>query len=404
MADANSQAPEAINADDPLVITDRDRDALDVLPLSIVPFQSANLRQTRLIKNARLEGMLEVFSGRQTGSGQISITDARQQYQLTGGGGKDSDLSVLRELSRLSSYDIYSLRILLRRHGITVEDYDVLKLSETKNEELSNYMRGFTYPLIQKIYGDDSKDIQNFRDILKLFRHPDVKKARDRLQQMADMLHIKVDEIPAFLEDYGDIFLSLSYYRQCLEDIKPLIGEVLDFIDKIIASPQLKHNRELIKTCINLKTTISNVVRAIMRLFKQFDENTHDMWDGLSEESFREVEALIRKYHIAIGGALCALTVKMNAWHRLFPNRYEQGLNRRAEFIMTDMVQGMESIKKLEAQLTGKKSAFRETAYAQPQVLVAPDLKEEDKKAADKADKADKAAADQDSTTPAANS
>ena len=355
--------------------TDYERDALHILALSVVPFNTPTLRQARLIKNARLESMLEVFSGKHTGSGQISITDARREFALKADGGDHSDLYILRELSRMPSYDVYSLRILLRHHKIPVDDHVELKLSVSKQQELSAYMTNFTRPLIQSIYGGGDKTITEFKDVLELFRHPDVKQAKEKLEKMAKILNIRIDEIPSFLEDYGDIFLSLSYYRQCLENIKPSIAEILKSLDQIISSPQLRHDRELIKTCVMMKATITNLVHAIMRLFKQFHENSETMWENLSEESFRKVEKMIRNYHTAIGGALCALTVKMEAWHGLFPNQFEGGLARRAEFIMTDMVQGIESIRKIEERLTGKHSSQRQTIYKTPKLLVASDVK-----------------------------
>ena len=65
----------------------------------------------------------------------------------------------------------------LREHGIAVNNYNDLKLSEEKNKQLTGYMSRFTMPLIKEIYGDDSKGITRFEDIVGLFKDPDVKKA-----------------------------------------------------------------------------------------------------------------------------------------------------------------------------------------------------------------------------------
>ena len=48
---------------------------------------------------------------------------------------------------------------------------------------------------------------------------------RERLATMADRLGIPIESIPKFLEDYGDIFMSLSYYRQCLDQLLPQVAE-----------------------------------------------------------------------------------------------------------------------------------------------------------------------------------
>ena len=47
-----------------------ENDALHILPLSNIPLQIRALRETRLIKNAKLEGVIELYSDAATGSAQ----------------------------------------------------------------------------------------------------------------------------------------------------------------------------------------------------------------------------------------------------------------------------------------------------------------------------------------------
>ncbi len=55
---------------------------------------------------------------------------------------------LLGRLADLPSYDVYTLRIFFRRYDIPMTDYTELKLSDRKKEELTQYMRDFTRPLI----------------------------------------------------------------------------------------------------------------------------------------------------------------------------------------------------------------------------------------------------------------
>lgn len=48
----------------------QDTDSLYFLPLRILPIKAAALQRARMIKDARLESAIELFSGRDTGSGQ----------------------------------------------------------------------------------------------------------------------------------------------------------------------------------------------------------------------------------------------------------------------------------------------------------------------------------------------
>jgi hypothetical protein len=79
-----------------------------------------------------------------------------------------------------------------------------------------------------------------------------------------------------------------------------------------------------------------------------FNRHTQAMWDNLSAERFRKIEKIIKAYHITMGGTLCALTVKMNAWAEMFPRRDMGGPVRRADFIMNDMKHGMRRIREFE--------------------------------------------------------
>ncbi len=329
-------------------IRDADRDSMHILPLSMLPFETPALKRARMIKNVRLESVIEIFSEEDSGSGQLSIRDVGQQFGWPEHEAHP-DLVLLRKLVLLPSFDVYSLRILLRQQGIRVEDNDALKLSPQKTKDLTEYMTGFTHALIKEIYGSSDVDISDFGDIIKLFRDPDVSKAKAKLDIMAKKLGIGLGEIPTFLEDYGDIFLSLSYYRQSLDEIEPVIEEFLTSMDEIRGNWQLKQDKNLMKTCDMLQATINELMAEITGRFENFEQGTKELWNDISAKRFQRVKTLIESYHTTIGGVLCALSVKIDAWHTLFPGKGIGGPVRRAEFIMTEMKQGIENIPKIES-------------------------------------------------------
>lgn len=327
--------------------SDADRDSLHILPLAILPIQTPTLRRARMIKNIRLQTVLEMFEDSATGSGQMDVEDLPAEFGWPEGD-PHPDLVLLRKLALMPSYDVYSLRVLLREHGIPVNDVKALKLSGAKNKELTEYMATFTRPLILQIYGDEDISIQSFEDVVGLFRDPDVKKAKQKLEVMAGKLGIELGEVPRFLEDYGDIFLSLSYYRKCLDDIEPTITQFLDSLDEIRQNWQLKNDQGLMKTCNHVQATMNGLMAAITGRFENFDRSTENMWDNITGTKFRKVESLIENYHTTIGGVLCSLTVKMEGWKKLFPSADSGGPVKRAEFIMSEIKQGMERIQRIE--------------------------------------------------------
>lgn len=327
---------------------DIERDSLHILPLSIIPFETPALSPARMIKNVRLESVIEIFHDQDSGSGQIDV----QKIPAEMGWPDDSvhpDFELLRNLARLPSYDVYSLRIMLRSLGIDVNNQNDLKLSESKVAELSSYMTQFTRPLISEIFGENAEELDSFGDILSLFRDPDVRKTRMRLQAMADKLAIELTEVPTFLEDFGDIFLSLSYYRQCLDQIAPTIDMFLDSLIEIRKNRQLSNDANLVETCIRIESVLNESLSAVAGRFENFDRNAENMWENISAEQFRIVKNQITGYHTSIGGTLCALSVKMTAWLQWFPHPDYGGPVKRSEFIMSEMKQGIERIQKIEA-------------------------------------------------------
>lgn len=347
-----------------------DLDSLHILPMCIIPFENRSLTRARLIKNGRLHTMIELFRDVDAGSGQMTVA-AAAQYLRDEAGATPADITILRKLARLPSYDVYSLRVAMREQDIPVNDINELKLSPEKSKELGGYMKDFTMPLIAEIYGGTDVAIQDFTDLINLFRNPDVKMAREKLDVMSKRLDIDLMELPRFLEDYGDIFLSLAYYKQCLDDITPITKGFLDSLGKIRSNWELKNDQNLMNTCEMLEKTFTGLNAHLKRLFDEFDASTKDFWTDVSAERFRQVEALIEGYHTTIGGVLCALSVKMAAWHELFPRDSVGGPVKRAEFIMLEMRQGIQEVRNILKSAKDSTPNVRRTSkfksYAQGQ-------------------------------------
>lgn len=329
-------------------IRQEDRDALHILPLGLLPIETASLRQARLIKNVRLESAIEIFSDDKAGSGQLAIEQLPNQYGWPHRP-PHKDMVLLRKLAPLTSYDVYSLRIMFREQNIPMNNVEELQLSPEKVKELSAYMKKFTNPLIETIYGGDVGDIESFDDVISLFRDPDINKVRERLNMLASTMMINLDDLPRFLEDYGDVFLSLSYYRKCMEEIEPLVEDFLNSVDELSENSQLRQRPGLMETCKEIQSTINNLMMAISGRFETFDKYAGDMWDNPSAERFQQVKRFIENYHTTIGGSLCSIGVKMRAWAQSFPNPNAGGPSKRVDFIMSEMRQGIEVLHEIEA-------------------------------------------------------
>ena len=328
---------------DNIDIDDNDRDSLNILPLAIIPLETRGLRKSRMIKNTRLQTVIEIFNDDSSGSLQLEIEGVPSHFSWADAQPRP-DMRILKKLKKLSSFDIYSLRMQLRSLDIEISNSEHLKLSTTKTQELTEYMTEFTRPLIQNIYGDNDNAVQSYADMVALFRSPDAAQALTKLNQMAQKLEIDLEELPRFLEDCGDTFLSLAYYRQCFDQVVPIAKQLIASMGEMRESFQLKTDRTLMEACDMIEARLNWVMKTLEKLFGMFDHRLGDVWNDLNAERFRDMKGAIEHHHTTVGGLLCALNVKMRAWSREFPDPEVGGLIRRGEFLLTEIKQGMESI------------------------------------------------------------
>ncbi len=322
-----------------------DMDSMHILPLSIIPLQTPGLRRARLIKNVRLESMVELFRDASGGSGQIDTSELSNTFGWPKNG-RHPDERMIAALSELHSFDVYSLRIQLRKLGIKVEQSNRLKLSETKRGDLMQYMNVFTLPLLQQIYNTAESSVDNMDELVSKYSTPDKKEALENLKLMANKLHIELQEVPNFLEEYADIYLSIAYGKDCLNSLIPQILMFEESMEELKENYELRNDVRLMRSIDFIKDSITDVTASVVSRFESFDNSSNSMWEDITAESFETVKKMIRSHHVSVGAILCGLSVKMNGWqHNLAAGR---GLVRRADFVRSDMMQGMEKINQIE--------------------------------------------------------
>jgi hypothetical protein len=169
---------------------------------------------------------------------------------------------------------------------------------------------------------------------------------------MANKLEIEIMEVPRFLEDYGDTFMSLSFYRHCLDRLAPYFSACVDSLGPIRSHFQLKQNHSLMKNCDLIEEVVNSMSMTITGRLEVFERRSSEMWGNLTQAEFRSVKTMIEKYHVSIGAILCGLTVKMNAFARMFPTSRAGGPVKRADFMSSEMIQGIEIIRDMEKKYT----------------------------------------------------
>ena len=316
-------------------VEDSDTDSMAILPLAILLFESVTLRGLLMIKNLRMQSVVQMFRDQSAGSGHIAPSDIKDSI----GEINSTDTDIINRVANLHSFDVYCLRISLRELGIQVNDTKYLKLSPSMQAELEVYVRPFTAKLIQAIYGSDA-DVSGEVDVTKLFNDADPQKTKEKLTHIANSLQINLAKVPQFLEDYGDIYLSIAYYRNRLEQLEPSIDEFLAAMRAISSNQHLKSNPEIAATATKIATRVQKMHSVLHERFDHFAKSTEDMWNDMSAEKFADFKVMVEANHGAIGGLLCKLGVKIDAWDEKFPSRHTVGPNRLADFLMTEIRQG----------------------------------------------------------------
>ena len=79
-------------------------------------------------------------------------------------------------------------------------------------------------------------------------------------------------------------------------------------------------------------------------MFRDFGVMSRDLWSNLTAAKFHQVREFIESAQVKVGGVLCDLTVKMNAWATHFPNPRSGGPSAKSDFMMTEMRPGMSSL------------------------------------------------------------
>ena len=323
-----------------------DRDSLHALPLWSMPLANSALRRARLVKNVRLETRLELFGEDGSGSGQIEIDQASKFY--TGGPEMKKDIKLLKKLAALPAFDCHTLRRGLREAGINVADEAVLSLSEYKQSELFPFMRNLTRPLIRHLYGGSGKKMATTEDLIKALSKSDSADTLTRIEALSNTLGIRPNQLPNLLEDLGDAYLSLSYYRSFFTQALPKLLEIKLWIREAESSRFARQTPNLTMTIRRALRNVGLLEQGISDRFVRFDKSIVIDWQTISIDDFETLRSSIINHQASMAEVLCGIVVKIQEWETDFPNG-GGGAERRCDFIAGGFSEGLEHLAKTES-------------------------------------------------------
>jgi len=258
------------------------------------------------------------------------------------------DQAIISSLAGLQSFDVYSLRGNLKKLGVEVKDADALDLSEDMKEGLSIYSLEFTRPLVEKIFGQDRKDIKTTQGLHAILRDPDMARVKENLKVIAEKTGLQLSDIPKFIEEYSEVFLSVSYYRYSFESVGPDIDRFLFWMCEVRSRREVMSSPKTLDQCKEVEEILRFLGNSIRERLLQFQTSFEMFWADINKESFGEMRKQIEKNHSSMGSVLCGLVVKMNLWKKAFPDNAVGGPSTRAKFVITEMEPGLIKLKDLE--------------------------------------------------------
>lgn len=317
-------------------------DAIESLPLDIIPLGSSTLKTARLIKNSRMETSVELYNDAVTGSLQVTPKSISEALSTS-----EQDQEIINQLAELHSFDVYSLRTSLKKLGLEVDD-SVLELSPDMKETLEKYSMGFIRPMVEKIYGAGEVELEEGEDLGKLFRDPDVQKVRNNLRVMTERTGIPMEDIPKFLENYNDVYLSVAYYRYSFETVSADIERFFEWIKDVKTHRDVTSSAQTLSHCKKAEDIMRFLYASIRERLGKFHASFEMFWDNINEESFKQLRETVEENHSSMGAVLCGLVVKMRSWEKEFPNNEVAGPSTRAKFVVSEMEPGLDKLKDME--------------------------------------------------------
>ena len=312
-----------------------DRDSLVAVALDRLPVANAALRNARLVKNARLESVIELYHDDAAGSGQIELSGAQLAFGITSPA--DPDILLLRNVALLPAFDAFSLRLMLRESGALPDALANLTLTPDRQAAVNRELRRFTLPLLQYVYGQEDVEDITLAQLIESFRNPDVGKAGAQLARLARKLEIKLPHLFVFIEVYADTFMAIALYRLVLNELSPAVEDFLTAVRTLPSEVQYRQNKAIRSLCDEIEQSFRFVVKMTGVRLAASQRIAERIWANEASIPYGDLQTRLREFHVLIAVLVAGLSAKMTAWQKAFPLPESGKPSDRAELLSTDM-------------------------------------------------------------------
>lgn len=157
-------------------------------------------------------------------------------------------------------------------------------------------------------------------------------------------------EIPRFLDDFSDVYLSLAYFKEYVDDLTPKFLQMVEELKELESNWELSRDPNFLKVSRQVQSDLNDLITSVTSRFEAFRQKTDYMWHEISADKYRDVKELVGDAQRTVSGVLCGLGVKLNAWNERFPKKDVGGPVARNEMLFADILPGLDKLVKMEQQ------------------------------------------------------
>ena len=294
------------------------RDDLHTLCLDAFDIKFKTLREARLVKNVFLETVVEFKESELASSGPMPLKQLAIEFDE-----RDvsrEEIKMINNLASLPSFDCYTLKRGIGPMKISLLNDQIFKLSDERVGTLFDLMSRITRPLIQYLYTDDNLRIKDTSGLLSLIQNTEPLKVKDRLDLVASNLEISLNELPNYLQQFGELFLSVSYFESTFREFNPKLDQFLLWAEDGVKNSNLRNDPNAQREFTQTEQKFKELKENLEARFRLLGNITQIDWQDLGASDFKKIqrEILSQQANLAIG--LCGLAVKMIEWEYQFPS------------------------------------------------------------------------------------
>jgi hypothetical protein len=140
------------------------------------------------------------------------------------------------------------------------------------------------------------------------------------LDVVAANLEISVKELPNYLQEFGELFLSVSYFESIFREYNPKLDQFLLWAEDGVKNSNLRNDPNAQRELTQTEKKFRELKENLEARFRLLGNITQIDWQDLGASEFKKIQREISSQQANLAIGLCGLAVKMIEWECQFPS------------------------------------------------------------------------------------